>query len=222
MLSRSRSAAQATFRCTRSNEALTLMASSAALLYNPFCGLRYYRCNYTFVMVQGYEVPVRVWFPTNCRSSRLLIHRSTVWISGERAGGLPGWSYAHCPMTGVRANLTSSRSFRMTGVVIRLTCLIRINRSANRFAFGHLRKDQSCETPRNFCFGIFFPSLIHSLVCLCFTRAVSDFVDAAGRQTGTKTVVVGESFGGMLSLRLGQLRWPTTTWPRRHPVVAVC
>lgn len=36
------------------------------------------------------------------------------------------------------------------------------------------------------------------------SRAVTDFVDSVGK--GAKTVVVGESFGGMLGLRLGQLR----------------
>lgn len=36
------------------------------------------------------------------------------------------------------------------------------------------------------------------------SRAVTMFVDTAGK--GVKTVIVGESFGGMLGLRLGQLR----------------
>lgn len=36
------------------------------------------------------------------------------------------------------------------------------------------------------------------------TRAVTEFVDTVGKDV--KTVVVGESFGGMLALRLGQLR----------------
>lgn len=37
------------------------------------------------------------------------------------------------------------------------------------------------------------------------SKAVTEFVDTAAK-AGEKTVVVGESFGGMLGLRLGQLR----------------
>lgn len=55
-------------------------------------------------------------------------------------------------------------------------------------------------------FTFLCPEPVFTILVRCMPRAVTEFVDAASQQTGGKAVVVGESFGGMLALRLGQLR----------------
>ena len=44
------------------------------------------------------------------------------------------------------------------------------------------------------------------MVCLSFGFKVTEFIDLTSTEKKTKTVILGESFGAMLGIRLGQLR----------------